>query len=576
MTQSDPSAFWRKLNVKLAVALAVCLTVSALLAQSPTPPAPVADFKAPVMTDGNGYKYLDIFEKFKGKAGRKSLQDIQRQVGQVLQGQSPLADNRGPFTNYYQLYFFPLLTQTNDDDLKNLPDERQKFIKQHLEISGTRLADQEVHNTLTSLTLNTMMLVARDKEFHPAVRYNAMLLIGSLNDREAVRAAGAGGAAPVPMARALPFIFDEFKRADNTDAIRVAALLGLAHHLQWENEKPASVAPMSAADRQAIIDELLKLAQAKEPPQGRSAAGHVWLRRRAVEALGFAAAKKPVPTIATALDALLKDGAQPLDLRCTAAATIGKISYQQPVAIDSQAVAKELGLLALVGCDAELTRVVTQKKADEDRAIRLTGGVPTENIAPLGGSRMNSDLAGGMRPPGSGAEGMYSVDPSLSDPKHYRLEYLRRRLREILWTVQIGLTGGEDRDPNKLKKAAPVAAPPAGTATKGPTGPSGGVWAAAKPGEKQLVDDVYFMVRKLVETVEAKPLELVSFEKAMRLDLKALEAVTGPPPSPAAQPASPIEEGPLGLPIPAAAPAATPAAPVATPAAPARGPAGCQ
>src|SRR4029453_6933802 len=172
-----------------------------------------------------------------------------------------------------------------------------------------------------------------------------------LNDREAIRAAGAGGTAPVPMARALPFIFDEFKRAENTDAIRVAALLGLTHHLQWENEKPASVAPMSANDRQAIIDELLKLAQAEEAPQGRSAAGHVWPRRRAVEALGFAAAKKPVPTIAAALDALLKDGTVPLDLRCTAAATIGRISYHQPVALDSQAVAKELGLLALVGCD---------------------------------------------------------------------------------------------------------------------------------------------------------------------------------------------------------------------------------
>jgi len=219
--------------------------------------------------------------------------------------------------------------------------------------------------------------------------------------------------------------------------------------------------------------------------------------------------------------------------------------------------------------------VVTQKKADEERAIRLTGGFPADTTAPTVGSRLNSDLArGGMSPSGSGAEGMYSVDPSLTDPKHYRLEYLRRRLREILWTVQIGLTGGEDRDPIKLKKAATVLPPPTATAPKGPTGPTSGVWVVAK--EKQQVDDVYFMVRKLVETVEAKPLDLVSFEKAMRLDLKALEAVTGPPPSPAAPPASPIEEGPLGLPVPVAAPAATPAAPVATPAAPARGPAGCQ
>ena len=44
---------------------------------------------------------------------------------------------------------------------------------------------------------------------------------------------------------------------------------GLSRHLEWENHKPQGSAPVRAADRTQVIDELIKLAEAPEPPTGR-------------------------------------------------------------------------------------------------------------------------------------------------------------------------------------------------------------------------------------------------------------------------------------------------------------------
>src|SRR5262245_7232266 len=199
---SDWTSFWQQMGTKLAGVIALCLTMRVLLAQEPAP-APATgqaptEFKAPVGTDGNGFKYLATHPAFQKKV---ELQKAQERCKKVYQGQTPIAEDRSFFTNFYALYYFPSLTQTTDKELGALPDERQKFIKQQLEVSA-KLPDPEVHNTLTSLALSTLTPVVRDNQFHPAVRYNGMLLISSLNDREAVRQV-TGGAAPVPMARAL-------------------------------------------------------------------------------------------------------------------------------------------------------------------------------------------------------------------------------------------------------------------------------------------------------------------------------------------------------------------------------------
>jgi hypothetical protein len=560
------AGFWPRLGLKVAVAVAASWTIGFVIAQAPTAAPGMAASEG---VDARGYKVLVPHALFTGPKGKTEDTTRHNQARQVLSGTTPLGpDNRNQFVAYYTLGLFPLMTQTTDEALKKLPDERQSFLRNDLE-AGAR--QPEAHNLLLGLTLQAMTNIVRDNQFHPAVRYNAMMIISSLNDQEVVRVGGTP-ALPEPMARALDVILKEFTRPENPDSIKIAALLGLSRHLEWENEKSASSPAMPAASRKTIMDELRKVALEKDPPAGRTAEGHTWIRRRAIEALGFACLKKPDADVAELLDVLLKDETQPLPLRSTVAATMGRISYQPPAKVDPLATSKELGYLALVACDAELTRVAALKKGEEEHFLRMAGQYSGESgygsgMMPPGGPRATGSADGGTGPrmmPGTagytttatpryspsglndGGYGGSGFDPALEDPKAYRFDYVRRRIRQQLYSVQLGLTGGEDHVPPKASGAQrPPLPPPGGAATPSgaaaaaasgtaggttsgmpaPASPKGGMFYVAGA-QKQQVDDVYAGVRKLAEDVE-KAIDLAQLEKDLRRDMKKLETTIG-------------------------------------------------
>jgi hypothetical protein len=126
---------------------------------------------------------------------------------------------------------------------------------------------------------------------------------------------------------------------------------------------------------------------------------------------------------------------------------------------------------------------------------------------------------------GEGGYGTGGIDPSLMDPKHYRMDYLRRRIRQELYAVQLGLLGGEDHARNK---------PPA--KTTGNEADKRGMYAIAKGADKDAVDKVYFAVRDIIqalENVDAQTVELSQLDKDMREKMKGLEGTIGrriPPP----------------------------------------------
>src|SRR6185295_8018107 len=136
--------------------------------------------------------------------------------------------------------------------------------------------------------------IVQDTELHPAVRYNAILIIGLLNEAEPNRGTGVKQM-PVPYVPALSTLVEELKKPGNNEAVRVGALLGVTRHLEWDNSKQAVAAKIPPAMRTEAIAELTSIVSTKIPPAGRSAEGQTWLRRRALEALGHAYALKVEP-----------------------------------------------------------------------------------------------------------------------------------------------------------------------------------------------------------------------------------------------------------------------------------------
>jgi hypothetical protein len=541
--------FWPALGAKVAVALVVCAGVRVLVAQAP--PAAGA-FAVPVEQDANGNKRLVPLPAFYGDARARAAHNklFTEKIRPVLTGQRPLADGRRDVENYYNMIYFPILTQTTDDALRTLSEERQRFVRDHLERSTP-----EARAVVAALARNTLANIVRDS-FHHTVRYNAMLIISGLNDQEAIKSGNP--TLPIPMATALPIILEEFKRPENSDAIKLAALLGLAWHLEWENFKPTTVPP--AARKGDVIDELIKFVETKEPPEGRTADGHTWLRRRAVDALAGACLTKSDPKIAEVMDKLIRDESEPLALRCAVAQALGEMSLQAPAKLNVPSLAKELGYVALSACETELTQAIKHRKDEDERVARLTGtysgemgsggyggGMPGGGMTGMMGSPDGGAYPGGPgsytgpRPMGgttAGMPGEYGAtapDPSMYDPKHYRFDLIRRKIRQELHCVQIGLLGGEDHP--RPKASAAAAKKDDGAKDGGNGQDKRGLFAVAKGNEKQVVDSVYYEVRDLIDVIENRATDTFQLDRELRKKMKNLENLIGKR-VPAAAPAS--------------------------------------
>jgi hypothetical protein len=188
---------------------------------------------------------------------------------------------------------------------------------------------------------------------------------------------------------------------------------------------------------------------------------------------------------------------------------------------------------------------------------------------------------GGMM--GGMMDGMGGVSQKPLDPKQYRYDYIRRKIRGQLYAIEIGLVGpdGFQRHLQAQKSQATPAAPaaPAGTPVA-----ARGVFASAKDKtEKEYVSKVIDGVVKLAKAVEDTDTEFIDLEKELRKQMKPLETITKKlaaatpavvpsdlpelPAIPGAAPAPPRPD-PAAAPPAAAPPAATPPAaapPAATP-----------
>lgn len=517
---------------------------------------------------------------------RKKVNDLLKLRSQFANGSAQLGGNETAFEDLYTKFLFPSWTLTDEDHLGALAKERDKFLTIDLGKSP-----QPVHDRLTQLTLTQMTRFAQDSGLHPGVRYNAVLILGALNSREADRINKAN---PEPLPAALAPLKELFTKKDETDAVRVAALLGLLRHLEWDDFRKQTQR-MAPEDKATIVKELIALAKESAPPAGRSPEGHTWMRRRAVEGLMYASQTETTREIADIIEKLIASNADPIALRCTAADIMGRLDYKDPVKPAPDPNARELGYLALVACNAELNRL----EDDEKKGRRApppgqfgpgTGGgmgVP----GGMGGGMMGGGpggmggMMGGMIPGGKPAGapdskgmggmmgGMMGGKPKGKQPKakkekatsdllapnagapkggaakssdldSQRLDALRRRLRAWLYAVQIGL-GDEKANPaNKVERIVGAK----GITTQ-PRYNRGVAAYAAEEKQKAYVQDVIAKVQNVAKVVEAPDLDQEEFLDDLRKEMASLENITKPLKAESPQPAANVP----GVPAKAAA-----------------------
>ena len=211
------------------------------------------------------------------------------------------------FVKHYKKWSLPRLTtekfrsrQPWKNDKPDVGTDIVREIRSNLALAKTASSDQ-VHQRLAALILEVLPSLAKSVSFHPATRYNAMLIVGEVNSPDTVQT-----------------LVDIVKDPKQSDVVKVAALIGLIHQ--------ASHKWIAEADVQAaVVGEMAALAATPVPKDDRADAVR-WMRGQAAEVLGQIGSPGKEGAAAAALLKMLGDNDLGPSQRAKAADALGRMN----------------------------------------------------------------------------------------------------------------------------------------------------------------------------------------------------------------------------------------------------------
>ncbi len=270
---------------------------------------------------------------------KAALKNNRSAVSRILRAGQFSGNEQALFDAYHTDYFLARWTSCDDPDntarLKSFRGELTVSLKQ----CGTGGRPPEVHDHLTALVLDNLGKRALGN-YHPAFRYNAVLMIGDLNARESPRPSDL----PVPLPAARDFLLKHVADAQQPEWLRAGALVGLVRH--------AEIGISGSDARQAVADAMLAILKSERPAE-TSAVGHAWMRSQAAKGLAAFGEVGNNNAVALALGAVAADSKVPLRTRCVSAEALGRLDFSG-AQLNASPLATGLGQLALDACAAEL------------------------------------------------------------------------------------------------------------------------------------------------------------------------------------------------------------------------------
>jgi hypothetical protein len=285
---------------------------------------------------------------------------------QWLTNPGAYAADKAHFDDYFIKYYFPDMTHADDADLGRLGESRYNLFKKYLWAT----TNVQLQQDLTDLAYKEMAKRIPDPGYHPAVRYNAILVIGMLDEQYA----NAPGQTSKPLARATKALTAVVDNATATTSrfppqITLGAIIGLERHAQLRASlPPEAVTAMTAA--------LVKLASQEQPIQQMEPDAYAWIRLRAAATLARLGAVGEKNSVHNAI-VKLASSTKSLDDRCEAAGLLDKFTYKD-VKLDDASTAEPLFALARDLATAE------DKRAADFQNLYSGGGTGAPGPRPRG------------------------------------------------------------------------------------------------------------------------------------------------------------------------------------------------
>jgi hypothetical protein len=260
-------------------------------------------------------------------------------VAAILRKQELTANDQAMFDDYFNTYRLLLIKETPKS-----PKDATKFrstIRYYLTLGSSINRNGPAHVRLNELTIG-MMKKFVDGDFSPYVKVNAMLLIGELNEEEA---SNASKTPAKPLLASLGFMVKALRDPKNGDAVKLAAMVGIQRHVEASADGNTDY-PLAPAARKLITNTMHEIVTQKEPPGGRSADGHAWMRRGAAQVLATFGEVGEKNKVLAALTDIITDAEAPLSLRCGVAQDLGELKYTPAANVDLATLAGQVGKLA--------------------------------------------------------------------------------------------------------------------------------------------------------------------------------------------------------------------------------------
>jgi hypothetical protein len=264
-------------------------------------------------------------------------------IGGILRaGKFASPEEQQAFDDFYTKYF--LARWSLQGDVASLPARRQE-----LATHFRNAKSGEVRDHLNQLVLNFLKKLV-EGEFHPAVKVNALLMIGELNGTDA-------GGRGMPLPEALTFLIAEAENTKIPDGLRAAALIGIMRH---------AVAGVPSGDAQkAVAGAMLQLAG--DVPSGLTPSGRAWIAAQAVEILAVLGSVGDDNAVFKALLKIVANSKLPILVRVAAADSLGRLNYSSATGINPVETAVALGQLAIDAC-AEEERLAEEAQSQPAKA----------------------------------------------------------------------------------------------------------------------------------------------------------------------------------------------------------------
>ncbi len=342
------------------------------------------------------------------------------------------AKDKADFGGYVLRYYLPLLTRPEPEALARLADLRYDFFRSF--IWG---ADPSIQRVLTPRIFDKMTKIVRDRQYHPSVRYNAILMIGLL---DTTYANDASATKPLPNANALltAMVQQGVEKSAVPAPLLVGALIGLERHAKsWKG--------LPAQHRTATVDALLAVLAKEDLPQDISTKVQRWIKVIAVRGLANTGSLGEGAKIHKAFLALLVDENFRLNNRVQIVALLGEMgeAYKSAADIDQKETAQALlSLASAIAADEK------QRAEDFENLSLSTGG--GRSFSELEGMPSEYQIRRLVMRLRSLQKGLRAVRPVIQDEK------LRTSLSQIATLIGPVLASAQDKDVRELNLAGDV------------------------------------------------------------------------------------------------------------------------